>query len=197
MAWACALYADLIGHWRKRSGEGLANVDPRRLDSALLAQLAERYATGELLEEIRRVQGRIAGDDAKTTGGVANLDDFAACEIERVEDFLDLFVRSFAFGCEADDPANAWAFDRRVNPLGARLSAMFGSDIGHFDVPDVSHVLPEAYELVDDGLITADDFRDFTFGNVVRFQTAANPNFFKGTVVEKAAEALTTASTSP
>jgi hypothetical protein len=27
------------------------------------------------------------------------------------------------------------AFDRRVNPFGARLNALFGSDIGHFDVP--------------------------------------------------------------
>jgi hypothetical protein len=29
------------------------------------------------------------------------------------------------------------------------------------------HPLPEAYELVEDGHITADDFRDFVFSNVV------------------------------
>jgi hypothetical protein len=30
------------------------------------------------------------------------------------------------------------------------------------------HPLPEAYELVEDGHITADDFRDFTFATAVR-----------------------------
>ena len=53
----------------------------------------------------------------------------------------------FFFGCEADDRLNALAFDRRLNPAGARLNALFGSDIGHFDVPDMREVLPEAYEL--------------------------------------------------
>jgi NAD(P)-dependent dehydrogenase (short-subunit alcohol dehydrogenase family) len=46
-------------------------------------------------------------------------------------------VTPFFFGCEADDRVNAWAFNRRANPLGARLNAIFGSDIGHFDVPDM------------------------------------------------------------
>ena len=85
---------------------------------------------------------------------------------------------------------NTWAFDRRVNPFGARLNALFGSDIGHFDVPDMLEVLPEAYELVEDGHITAEDFRDFTFANAVRMWGAGNPGFFNGTVVEKAATAV-------
>ena len=89
---------------------------------------------------------------------------------------------------------NAWAFDRRVNPMRSRLNALFGSDIGHFDVPDMMDVLPEAYELCEDNLITADDFRDFTFANAVRLWGTVNPAFFKGTVVEKpAADVLRTA----
>ena len=36
-------------------------------------------------------------------------------------------------------------------------------------------VLPEAHELVEDGLITADDFRDFTFANAVRLWGTQNP----------------------
>jgi hypothetical protein len=52
-------------------------------------------------------------------------------------------------------------------------------------------VLPEAYELVEDGLITADDFRDFTFANAVRLWGMQNPDFFRGTVVARqAAEVL-------
>ena len=48
-----------------------------------------------------------------------------------------------AVDCEADDPTNAFAFDTRVNPLSARINAMFASDIGHWDVPDFREVLPE------------------------------------------------------
>jgi hypothetical protein len=100
-------------------------------------------------------------------------------------------VKPFYFGCEADDRSNAWAFNRGVNPFGSRLNAIFGSDIGHFDVPDMMDVLPEAWELVDDGLITTDDFRDFTFANAVRLWGTQNPKFFAGTAVAKqAAEVL-------
>src|SRR5438445_693082 len=95
--------------------------------------------------------------------------------------------KALFFGCEADDPVNAWAFNRRANPMGARLNALFSSDIGHFDVPDMADVVPEAYELVEHGLIGDDDFRDFMFANAVRFWGEVNPDFFKGTVVETAA----------
>ena len=85
---------------------------------------------------------------------------------------------------------NAVAFDTRINHLGARLNAILGSDIGHWDVPDMTKVMVEAYELVDDGFITTDDFRDFTFGNVVAMHTGMNPDFFKGTVVEDQVESF-------
>ena len=66
----------------------------------------------------------------------------------------------------------------------APTNTLFGSDIGHFDVPDMTEVLVEAYEGVEDGIITEDDFRDFVFGNPVRFWAGMNPNFFKGTAIE-------------
>jgi hypothetical protein len=109
------------------------------------------------------------------------------CQITKKQDWTDLFVTPFYFGCEADDKANAWAFKQGANPFNARLNAIFGSDIGHFDVPDMMDVLPETYELVDDGLITTDDFGDFTFANAVRLWGAGNPKFFEGTAVAKAA----------
>ena len=55
--------------------------------------------------------------------------------------------------------------------------------------------LPEAYELVEDGLITEDNFRDFTFANAVRLWGTQNPRFFEGTVVAKEAAALLAQST--
>jgi hypothetical protein len=143
---------------------------------------------------LRQRDGWPDPDAVKATGGIADLDDYSACQIERKEDIKDLFTSRLYFGCEADDPINAWAFDSRVNPMRSRLNALFGSDIGHFDVPDMMDVLPEAYELCEDGLITADDFRDFTFANAVRLWGTVNPAFFTGTVVEKpAADVLRTA----
>jgi predicted TIM-barrel fold metal-dependent hydrolase len=189
VGWACSLYADLIGHWEKRNREALENTNPARLDHAALLKLAERYAQGPMLEAIRRGEG--LDDNGNGTGGVEDLDDYSRCQIARKEDFRDLYVRRYYFGCEADDPINAWAFNRKANPMGARLNAFFSSDIGHFDVPDMTEVVPEAYELVEHGLLDEADFRDFTFANAVRFWGEVNPDFFKGTVVEKqAAEVL-------
>jgi predicted TIM-barrel fold metal-dependent hydrolase len=189
VGWACMLYADLIGHWEKRNREALENTDPRNLDRALLLELATEYARDDVLAALGR--GEALDNDSTETGGLHELDDYSACRIGSVEEIRELFVPSFYFGCEADDPINAWAFDHRANPLGARLNTLFGSDIGHFDVPDMAEVVPEAHELVEDGLITPDNFRDFVFTNAVRFWGTANPDFFKGTVIEKqAAEAL-------
>jgi hypothetical protein len=51
----------------------------------------------------------------------------------------------------------------------------------------MADVLTEARELVDDGFMAEDDFRDFVFGNPVRLWGETNPDFFRGTVVEKQA----------
>jgi len=36
----------------------------------------------------------------------------------------------------------------KANPFGAKLGAVLSSDISHFDVPDMTEVLEEAWELV-------------------------------------------------
>jgi len=192
--WAAMLYGDLLSHWEKRSRQGLEEVDPRNLDRAVLADLAGKYGSDEFRAMVRERGGHPYPDEEKLTGGVADLDDYAACRISRKEDWRDLFVTPFYFGCEADDPSNVWAFNTRANPLGARLNAIFSSDIGHFDVPDMTEVVPEAYEAVEKGLMTQEDFRDFTFGNVVRLFGRNNPRFFEGTRVAKEAAALLGAS---
>jgi len=190
VGWASLLYADLIGHWEKRSRNGLEHTDPRALDRGLLMDLAGQYGYDAILAALRRRDGWPFPDAAALTGGIADLDDYALCRIEGKEDWRDLFVTPFFFGCEADDPANAWAFAPGANPLGARLNAIFGSDIGHFDVPEMRDVLPEAHELVENGRIAAADFRDFVFANAVRLWGAQNPKFFEGTAVAKAAAAV-------
>jgi len=194
VGWACQLYADLIGHWEKRHLEALEEVNPKNLDHKLLMELAGAYGSNGMAEILHQrdaaLDTAMPPQSATITGGIDNLDDYAACRIRRPEDLRDLFADNFYFGCEADDPLNAWAFNRRGNPFGARLQALFGSDIGHFDVPDMTDVVPEAYELVEDGLMSEDDFRDFVFANPVRFWGEANPNFFRGTAVETEAAAL-------
>jgi hypothetical protein len=117
------------------------------------------------------------------------LDDYHFCNITRKQDWIDLFATPYYFGCEADDRMNAVAFGKTM-PLGARINAIFSSDIGHFDVVDMRDPLPEAYELVEDGHIAEDDFRDFVFGNSVRLWGTQNPRFFDGTRVAREAAVL-------
>src|SRR6059036_3435797 len=189
VGWACSLYADLIGHWEKRNRQALENTNPERLDRAELLALAEKYGKPAVVEAVRRGEG--LDDNGDGTGGVKDLDDYSRCRITSKQDFHDLYVKRFYFGCEADDPINAWAFNRKANPMRARLNAFFSSDIGHFDVPDMTEVVPEAYELVEHGLLDETDFRDFVFENAVRLWGELNPDFFKGTAVERqAAEVL-------
>src|SRR6266436_1318323 len=187
VGWACMLYADLIGHWEKRNGQAIQSTHPSKLDRGKLLELAQKYGRPEVVEAVRHGEGLEGDSNSTLTGGVEDVDDYFRCRIERKQDIRDLFVPRFYFGCEADDPANAWAFNTKANPMRARLNAIFSSDVGHFDVPDMTAVVPEAYELVEHGLLTDDDFRDFMFGNAVRFWGEVNPDFFKGTTVEKAA----------
>jgi hypothetical protein len=111
------------------------------------------------------------------------LDDFAAAHVSSVAELRQRFVDNFYFGCEADDVMTAWAFDTHGNH---RLKPIFSSDVGHFDVVDMSEVLEEAYELVEHGLMSEANFRDFVFANPASLHTGMNPDFFKGTVVEDA-----------
>lgn len=182
VGWACMLYSDLIGHWKKRNLQALDNTNPANLNVDTLAECFRRYGAAALTAHVDQLESlhHLLGD-------VEAVDDFARCGITHPADIRDLFVSNFYFGCEADDPVNAWAFRSQVNPFNVKLHAIMGSDIGHFDVVDMTTVLAEAHELVDDGLLDEDDFRDFVFGNPVRLWAGANPDFFKGTAIEKQA----------
>jgi predicted TIM-barrel fold metal-dependent hydrolase len=180
--WACSLYADLIGHWEKRNGKAMENYNPANLNRELLLDLYQRYG-GKMVEgKLDRMAqgGMLAGSKEDP----ATIDDWWRCGIEKPEDIQALFVPHFYFGCEADDPLNASAFNTTVNPFGAKLKAVFSSDIGHWDVPDMTEVTEEAYELVEEGKITEEDFREFVFVHPAKLWTDMNPSFFKGTVVE-------------
>jgi predicted TIM-barrel fold metal-dependent hydrolase len=190
VGWGCQLFADLIEHWERRGKKGLEYMHPAKLDRKLLAELVDKYGYEEIAAELKQRDGWPMKEEDSLDGGVPVHDDYAACDITQKQDWIDLFVTPYFFGCEADDRMNAVAFSK-FNPFGAKIQAIYSSDIGHFDVPDMLQVLPEAYEMVEDGLLTEDDFRDFTFGNAVKLWGTNNPRFFEGTVIAKqAAEAL-------
>ena len=177
--WGVGLYADLVARWEKRNLRAVQSYDPARIDQRRFAELLAKYG-GELADSGREMS--FPG----TFGQDAPADDFAGLDIGRAEEIPGLFVPHFYFGCEADDPMVGTAFDRRRNPFGAEIRAMFSSDIGHWDVPEMTEVLEEAYEGVENGGLTPSQFRDFTFSNVARFYTDSNPDFFRGTSVERA-----------
>jgi len=188
VGWGCQLFCDLIEHWERRGAKGLQNMDPAKLDRKLLRELVGKYGYGDIAAELDRRDGWPLKEEDAMTGGVP-LDDYHFCKISQKQDWIDLFATPYYFGCEADDRLNAVAFGKLM-PLGARINALFSSDIGHFDVVDMRDPLPEAYELVEAGHITEDDFSDFVFGNAVRLWGTQNPRFFEGTRVAREAAAL-------
>ncbi len=186
VGFACNLYADLISHWEKRNGTAIAELDPARLEVDALGKLFEKYGDARTRAALPEIMAQLeAGEPRPPT-----LDEFEAVGAKTAEELRDRFIPNFYFGCEADDPMVAWAFNDRLNPLRATLRPMFSSDVGHWDVPEMNGVLREAYELVEDGHIDTDQFRAFTFENAVRFYGSQDPTFFDGTRVASEARAI-------
>ena len=183
--WAAQLYNSLFEYWEKRKLDSLSrNLDPAKLDIDLLVEMAKIYGDERLTPERIRAEPHQPGT-TQLFVPPEELDDFAGTGINGGRDILRIFDKNFYFGSEADDRMTAVAFDTKLNHYGAKMNAVLGSDIGHWDVPDMTKVMVEAYELVDDGFMDEEAFRDFTYGNVVRMHAGMNPAFFKGTVVEQ------------
>ncbi|MGH8667353.1 MAG: amidohydrolase family protein [Burkholderiales bacterium] len=186
VSWACQMCGDMIEHWEKRRRAGLQ--DPGTTDIAELRRLIERYGNARLKANADAIMRNLDAfrpevDIAELSRPEHVVDDFEASGVASKADIRAVFADNFYFGCEADDRATLWAFDPR---MGVRLRPLFSSDFTHFDVPDFRDVIPEAFEMVEHGFVTEQDFREFTFTNAARLHTRNNPGFFTGTVVEKA-----------
>src|SRR5437588_4844939 len=195
VGWGAQLFGDLMEHWERRNIKALDNMRPDKLDRKLLMELVEKYGYAEHAAALKERDGW-PDPELHLTGGIDDLDDFGACKITKKQDWIDLYATPYYFGCEADDRMNATAF-LKLNPFGAQLNAIYSSDIGHFDVIDMREPLPEAYELVEDGVLTERNFRDFVFANAVRLWGTQNPRFFEGTRVAKEATAVLQAAQQP
>ena len=183
VAWARNLYCDLISHWNKRNRAALDNYNPARVDDAAFIDLASRYAPPQIKQRELEMLG---AHKALMDRGAdpAMLDEWAPSGITDAKDIAAIFTRQFYFGCEGDDPMNPLAFDAKGSPFSARLRVLYGSDLGHWDVPEMAEAAEEAHELVEHELITENDFGAMVWNDPVRFWTSANPDFFKGTIVE-------------
>lgn len=191
VGWACNLFADLKEHWEKRNRAFLdTNLKPTNLDKTELRRQLERQADDvarfhdhidDVLEK-NLDQLHVNMTQEALTALDADSNDFNLVDIPDKDTLKQLFRRNFFFGAEADDPMTAIAFDPRMK---MDLKPVLGSDIGHFDVVDATEVIEEAYELVEDGLINEDNFRDFVFGNPVKLFAGLNQDFFKGTILER------------
>lgn len=190
VGWACNLFADLKEHWEKRNRDFLdTNLKPTNLDKVelrrqleLQAETVARFADHiEDAIEKNLDQLHIDMTQEELTALDQDSTDFNLVDIPDKETLKTLFRRNFFFGAEADDPMTAIAFDPRMR---MDLKPVLGSDIGHFDVIDATEVVEEAYELVEDGLINEDNFRDFVFANPIKMFGGLNKDFFKGTILE-------------
>jgi predicted TIM-barrel fold metal-dependent hydrolase len=184
VSWACQLCADMIEHWEKRRPAGLQN--PKATSVAGMHKFIDQYGDPRLKANADAIMNSL--DFLRPECSVEELarpefvaDDFAAAGVRSKDDIRAAFSGNFYFGCEADDRTTMWAFDPR---MGVRLRPVFSSDFTHFDVPDFREVIPEAFEMVEKGFVTEQDFREFTFANAAALHTRNNPDFFKGTVVE-------------
>jgi predicted TIM-barrel fold metal-dependent hydrolase len=185
VAWACELYGGLVGHCGKRNRGVIENYNPANIDLKMFSELFATYGDGMTVDLDASDPAFARSPNAWNWPG----DELISRELDRagIESAQDLrrpFEHAFYFGCEADDSYVSVAFDKRLNPFGSRLKAMFSSDVGHWDVPDMNEVLAEAYELVEHELVDDGEFKEFVFANPATLHAGMNPDFFKGTVVE-------------
>jgi predicted TIM-barrel fold metal-dependent hydrolase len=195
-AWGGVLFQGLVSRWEKRNASAIGNYDSANVDHDLMGRLFDEYAGELIASHIPDDHGadpppRDFGLGPADRADPAMVDDFAACEIERAEDIVERFAKPFYFGCEADDPYAGAALRGEGMPFGIGVNALFSTDIGHWDVVDARHVVAEAYEQLEHGLMDETQYRDFMFANTVRLHGGMNRDFFKGTVVEdEAADVL-------
>jgi hypothetical protein len=175
-AWAIEMLGAIEEHWEKRGPEGLHSYDPSGLDSDALAEILARYGWPPEPPEM-------VGDQERAPWA---RDEFEDSGLRDEEDLARIFGEQFYFGCESDDVTVHRALDAAGNPLGARLSPVFSSDIGHWDVPALDEPVPNSWSLVERGQLSKEGYKAFVFDEVVRLHTSLNPDFFAGTVVEDA-----------
>lgn len=184
--WGASLLADMVGHWEKRGGHAIDTLDPDRLDVTAVMELVGQYGTEEMVANADRLRDWLD----RRPGRPAQIDEFAAAGVTAAEDIIGPLSERSYFGCEADDPLVPFAFQLRVAHQDVGLRPMLGTDVAHWDAPVMDLVLPEAFEAVEEGRMSADQMEAFVFTNAVRLHGGVNPSFFDGTACDSQARAV-------
>jgi hypothetical protein len=190
VAWACQLYADTLEHYSLRNAAALEkHLNPTNLDLDRVRELWAAYSDpvwADKIDELLRSPwaGLLSGASepipiARLAERDAGRDEFG--RMGGAAELGAMFAENFFFGCESEDRTIAFAFDNR---LGFDFCPVLGSDIGHWDVAVMSEVMTDAYEMVEDGVLTPDQFKTFVYNNPARLYRDQNPGFFDGTVLE-------------
>ena len=175
------LYAELISRFRSSAGWH-KELDTDGIDTTEFAELAKKYSPRLAdLPEKRMVRAMVQEE-----GG-----DFDASGASSPEEVRDQFCSGLFWTCRLEDPLIRLAFDAAVNPLGGVLPAFVGSGLGQWSVR--AHY--ECYDQLERGLLTPEQFRDFTLNNAMRFYAGDRPDFFADTVLESTYKTLSRDST--
>jgi predicted TIM-barrel fold metal-dependent hydrolase len=174
------LLVDLVGRWHKRGRQGMAKLHPGNLDLRALGDLLSAYHSPSAPFPPEQVLG-----DADWSLAESAPDDFAPIGADGINEICKVFATNLFWGCEADDPLVGLAFDTKVTPGATRVPAVMGSDVGHWDVTHFDSPLAETWELVEKGILDADQLRDFVFTNAVRLYGDPSGQFFRGTAIER------------
>jgi len=184
-AWGASLFTSLVAHFAKRNKDDIQHYNPKNMDVGLIGELARKYGDASITSRLDRLEEALLPLSYPMD---PIPDDFARTGLTSIEDIRAVFERSLFLGCEGDDPMNACASEKFGREIGVQLNPIYGSDIGHWDVPDLQDILHEAHELVDHGVFSPADFRRMVFDAPVHLWADNNPAFFRGTTVEKAVE---------
>ena len=183
--WAVDLLHSLEEHWEKRNVERLKNYDPARLDRARLFALLKEYGGPEYIASSGERLGRAYDEGVARHDRDADRDEWSRCGVREEHDFARIF-ENFFFGCEADDPSVHRALDARANPFKLRFQPIFSTT-------SVTGTFPTSSACCSKVIISrtrgssATPTIAISFSPIPRdLHMKANPDFFKGTVVEGA-----------
>jgi hypothetical protein len=179
-AWAVSLARDLIAHWQKRAGHAIDRYHPDRVDRNLIADLVGTYGSDGVRARADQLEAALSYLNQPVGEGDL-VDEFEASGIDGPETVERIFREQFFAGCEADDPLTCLAFDER---LGPGVGVVLGSDLGHWDAPHATELLVEAWDQVERGLLTEEQFRRLTFDDPVRAWAGSGLGPFAGTALE-------------
>jgi len=189
-AWGQNVLTHLVDRFEKRGNEHVHQYNPERLNRELAIELYRQYGhtlyKGRDLTETEIVESLfgVVGTSRFQAQKPDEINDFALAKIQTKQDIWDRWVPNFYFGNEADDRTIVGALNPKGNPFGQKINELYSSDSGHWDVPELTEPLAETWDLVQEGAITAEDFKALVFTNPYQFYTANNPDFFKDTRVE-------------